>query len=284
MNYLEYRERITHGTFDFPFAFYAVGPQHPRYNMVYHWHAEYELIRVVAGRLHLTVDGEIYTVNSGDFMAITGGSLHCGAPENCEYECIVFDMDVVAGGVRRPELSAILSRQRQIARQFPPDAAGAVACAQSMFEEMAARRSGYQLAVVGALYSFLGEIVRGEYYQPRDTVSAGGRWRIGRLKAVLGYIQLNYHENITLHDLAEQAGMNSHYFCRFFRDMTGKTPIEYLNYYRVECACERLAASSESITDIALACGFNDLSYFIKVFKKYKGTTPSGYLQRTCGV
>lgn len=285
MNYLEYRERITHGTFDFPFGFYAVGPNHPRYNMVYHWHAEYELLRVVAGRLHLTVDGAKYTLCPGELMVITGGSLHSGSPDVCEYECIVFDMDVVAGSgsVRHPEVASILGRQRQIVQRVPQGALAAMACAERMFSEMATHRDGHQLAVVGALYSFLGEVVRGGLYQQQDTVSAGGRWRLGQLKAVLGHIQVNYHENLTLADLAACAGMNSNYFCRFFRDMTGKTPIEYLNYYRVECACERLAASSDSITEVAMACGFNDLSYFIKVFKKFKGVTPSGYLQRACG-
>ena len=50
-----------------------------------------------------------------------------------------------------------------------------------------------------------------------------------------------------------------------------------MNYYRIECACEQLRTTGDSVTDIAYRCGFNDLSYFIKTFRHYKGTTPKSY-------
>ena len=63
--------------------------------------------------------------------------------------------------------------------------------------------------------------------------------------------------------------------------MTRRSPIDYLNYYRIETACLRLSSTEESITDIAYGCGFNDLSYFIKIFKKYKGVSPRKYRTET---
>lgn len=80
---------------------------------------------------------------------------------------------------------------------------------------------------------------------------------------------------LTLGNLAEAADMSPKYFCRFFSEMTGKTPIEYLNYYRIECAAEQLLYTDDLVTDIALNCGYNDLSYFVKTFKKYKSQTPN---------
>ena len=62
--------------------------------------------------------------------------------------------------------------------------------------------------------------------------------------------------------------------------MTGKTPIEYLKDYRVERAARKLLGSDMPITQIAYTCGFNDLSYFIKTFKKIKGCTPKNYRKR----
>ena len=50
-----------------------------------------------------------------------------------------------------------------------------------------------------------------------------------------------------------------------------------MNYYRIECACERLTLTDKSVTEIAFACGFNDMSYFSRVFKQLKGTTPTAY-------
>ena len=82
---------------------------------------------------------------------------------------------------------------------------------------------------------------------------------------------------LTLGNLAEAADMSPKYFCRFFTEMTGKTPIEYLNYYRIECAAEQLLYTDDLVTDIALNCGYNDLSYFVKTFKKYKAQTPKQF-------
>ena len=61
------------------------------------------------------------------------------------------------------------------------------------------------------------------------------------------------------------------------KEMTRKSPVEYLNTYRVEKAARKLITSDISVTDVAFACGFNDLSYFIKTFKAYKGVTPAKF-------
>lgn len=87
---------------------------------------------------------------------------------------------------------------------------------------------------------------------------------------MIRYISERYQNPIALGELAEQCGMNSNYFCRAFKEFTGITPVEYLNFYRVESACERILKAEESITEIAFLCGFNDFSYFIKVFKNLK--------------
>ena len=71
--------------------------------------------------------------------------------------------------------------------------------------------------------------------------------------------------------------MSPKYFCAFFKNMTKKSPVEYLNSYRVERAARKLLNSDLSVTDIAFSCGFNDLSYFIKTFKAEKGVTPAKF-------
>lgn len=103
--------------------------------------------------------------------------------------------------------------------------------------------------------------------------------RLNSLKEVLAYISENYSGNITLESLSKIAGMNPKYFCRYFKGMTERTPIDYLNYYRIESACEMLSFRDISIKEAAISCGFNDESYFIKAFKKYKGITPKQFTQ-----
>ena len=57
------------------------------------------------------------------------------------------------------------------------------------------------------------------------------------------------------------------------------SPIDYLNSYRIERSCYQLLTTNLSVTEIAFENGFNDLSYFIKTFRKYKGTTPKKYMK-----
>ena len=59
--------------------------------------------------------------------------------------------------------------------------------------------------------------------------------------------------------------------------MTGRSPIDYLNVYRVEMARGKLLYGDESVTQVALTCGYNDVSYFTKMFHRYTGVTPLNY-------
>ena len=104
--------------------------------------------------------------------------------------------------------------------------------------------------------------------------------RIVQLKQVVEFIEKNYASPITLQELSASVSMSPKYFCRFFSEMTHQTPMDYLNRQRIEQACCQLATTDDSITEIAYRNGFNDLSYFIRTFKKYKGITPGKYKRR----
>ncbi len=71
--------------------------------------------------------------------------------------------------------------------------------------------------------------------------------------------------------------MSPKYFCHFFKQMTQYTPIEYLNRRRIEAACYRILSGWQSMTELTYECGFSDLSYFIRVFKRIVGVTPKQY-------
>lgn len=71
--------------------------------------------------------------------------------------------------------------------------------------------------------------------------------------------------------------MNPQYLCRIFKQITSLSPIDYVNYLRIEQACTLLTTTTMPIIEIALDCGFNDCSYFARVFQKRKGVAPSEY-------
>lgn len=102
-----------------------------------------------------------------------------------------------------------------------------------------------------------------------------------RLSPALEYIYEHYHELISLEDLAAQLSVTEQYTCTLFKQTLGFRPMEYVNKFRIGKARRLLTDEPElSIAEIALRVGYEDLSYFIKMFKRYHGTTPRKYREQ----
>ena len=99
---------------------------------------------------------------------------------------------------------------------------------------------------------------------------------------LLDKIEREYSRKITLAELSEIAQINEKYLCRFFKEFTGQTPIDYINRLRVDRACYEMTVNKLNVTETAYECGFNELSYFSKCFKKYKGVSPGQYRSEFC--
>lgn len=99
------------------------------------------------------------------------------------------------------------------------------------------------------------------------------------IKKAIQYISLHFSEPLTLEEVARQVHLNAAYFSTMFKHSTGSSFKEYLNMVRIEESKRLLANSDYTIIDIAIAAGFEDQSYFSKVFKKYTGLTPRQYRQ-----
>lgn len=97
------------------------------------------------------------------------------------------------------------------------------------------------------------------------------------IKKAISYIATNFFKSITLEDVANFVHLNSSYFSTKFKQSTGSSFKEYLNLVRIEESKRLLANTDYSVIDIAVATGFEDQSYFSKVFKKYTGLTPKQY-------
>ena len=278
MHYLDYNEQIHHRTGDFPLAHYPVDMRHERYRMPMHWHREAELIRVREGALRLYIDDQEALARAGDLALIAEGVIHGGEPENCVYECAVFDAGALLGAepcaraLRGLSNRSLLLERGVLARD--ENLSGAVG---RLFGRCAAGVEENALGITGALYECYYGLSRNREAAALDAPASRFVRKAEQLKPALEYIETHYGQPISLEALARLTGMSPKYFCRFFRTIVHRSPIDYVNYYRVECATHFLAASDMTVAEIAQRCGYNDSSFFIKQFRKYKGTTPSRY-------
>ncbi len=91
------------------------------------------------------------------------------------------------------------------------------------------------------------------------------------------YISLNYRHKFTLDDIARHVFLSRSYLSGIFKAETGKTLSYYINEVRIEKSKALLCETLLSLLDIALLCGFEDQSYFSKVFKAIEGVAPKDY-------
>lgn len=282
MHYLDYNEKKQHGTDDFPLEYYYINEQNLPNRMPFHWHKEIELIYILEGELRLYLDEQEYLATPGDLIYISEGVIHGGESSNCIYECLVFDLKPLLMNTHatRRTLRKVELNQIQINQHFNDSFPELLQCVKQLFSSVHKKIPGWELSVLGSLFEFYGIILQNEYYQPMDYINHTNG-KLYHLKPVLEYIEANYPYPITLKTLSHIAGMSPKYFCRFFYAAIHRTPIDYLNYYRIDRACHLMETEDISISEAAYRCGFNDSNYFSRVFKKYKNYTPKQYMKHT---
>jgi len=98
-----------------------------------------------------------------------------------------------------------------------------------------------------------------------------------RMGNVMAFILAESHRNVHLKEVADVANLSKEAFCRFFKDRTGKTFTGFVNELRIHKSCHLLRETDFSISQIAYQCGFQNLSYFNRAFRKYIQNTPKSY-------
>ena len=278
-----YNELEQRGTADFPIEFYHLDKGHTRYQMSSHWHSEVEIIRILDGTLKVRLNKTEYTAQKGDIFFINPETVHSATPYDCVYECIVMHIDFLCLDTYSCSffIESILNHDYTILEYRPDDNSEFHNSVNEIFDALKNKSSGYKFRVIAALYKTLGIVVDEHTYSKSSMGNTlSNDKNIPKLKKVLTFIRTNHSSQITLKEMADTTSMSIKYFCSFFKDMTGKTPVEYLNEYRIERAAQALLSSDRSVTDVAYSCGFNDLSYFIKTFKRIKGISPGGFRKK----
>jgi AraC-like DNA-binding protein len=277
---MAYNEIEQRGSTDFPFAFFWVDKNHSRYSMVSHWHTEFELVRVVEGEFHITLNNKLYIAKKGDIIFINSETVHHGNPIECIYECIVFHADFLysANFDCLSFIKNVIDCEYMINEFFTVGSGKSYDALNEIFEQIKSNSQMCKFRVISAFYKFFATVYDEKLY----TVNVGNNTNasdksIIMLKTILSFLRDNYDQPISLETLSHTINKSPKYVGAFFKHMTGKTPIEYLTEYRIEKAARKLRLTDMSVTDIAFSSGFSDLSYFIKTFKRIKDISPGKY-------
>lgn len=146
-----------------------------------------------------------------------------------------------------------------------------------VFERMIAaynvRKPYYETVCGGYLLSLLGIVMRSATEQQRRLENH----KNDRLDNVINYMNENFDQQVDLNKYSEMCYVSQSRFLHMFKDYTGFSPYKFHLKIRVERAMELLIYTSMSVDEISGLVGFNDCSYFCRVFKKFTGHTPLYY-------
>jgi YesN/AraC family two-component response regulator len=186
--------------------------------------------------------------------------------------------DLVLLDLMMPVLDGFAVLQAMRERESTRDVPVIVLSAQILTaQDMARLQQGVAAILAKGIFTSAEVLAQVETALNRSKHLSGEAQRV--VRQAMAYIHEHYAEPMSRSDLAAHAGISERHLTHCFRQETGLTPITYLNRYRIHQACALLKQGDMNITEVALAVGFSDSSYFARVFREDVGVSPHAYLR-----
>ncbi|MEK5406698.1 AraC family transcriptional regulator [Paenibacillus sp. FSL W8-0439] len=299
---------IQHGHPEFPIQYYV----DELYTFLdrrvpLHWHFEPQFYVAMGGIVRVQIGSHTVTLNVGDGIFINGNTLHgfeqINEMDMCECPNIIFSAELIAPHssiMFQKYMKPILTDQNLPYIIFTSDIPWNNGILKKLFsifdllqqygaessfgpfpklnfETCNPHESCFELQVQCLLNQIWQTIVLNFEEIPKLKLDKRDLQYQVRLQHMVSYIEFNYKKTITLLDISTSANISKSEASRVFQSYMHCSPIEFLLRHRIEAAKRLLSMTDYSIQDISMECGFNNTSYFNKVFKKKVGMTPKQY-------
>jgi AraC-like DNA-binding protein len=246
---------------------------HYEENQSHHYHDgrnAYGFVHLLSGALEYTFnDGRVLTVKAGDLTLLKPTDAYvvkCLAL--CHHYTVNFLID--ESSVQGEFLHTLLHSQKtpQISRQSPQNSFADIL--ENLCDVWAQKQTGYPIYSISLLYKLFYRFLQTQIPYLHDK-------NYDKIKCATEYIDAHWNESFTLSDLAKLCYMSPVHLRHLFEQVYKISPMEYRNSLRLLHAKDYLGQEHFSITEIAEKCGFSDVNYFSRFFKKNTGISPSKY-------
>lgn len=235
-------------------------------NFLMHWHENIEILCFTEGRCTVLCDTIPVEVSAGDIAIVNSCALHHlrALTPYCRYYCLIVDktfcndFKIPVGEMNlRMKITDEISVNHII----------------NIVQEMKEKAPYYKTIVKAEVLQLLSRLYRNE--TDNELISALQIHPLDMVRKGITFIRQHYCEELSVDDICGHVGFSKYYFCRNFKRITGKTVVNYINFLRCDHARRLLMTGQCNVSESAERCGFHNMSYFTKTYKKQFGILPS---------
>ncbi|WP_429470697.1 AraC family transcriptional regulator [Neobacillus sp. B4I6] len=278
-------QKVSNNNILFPFSFIYRDTKSPQKELSDHIHDYYEIVYVYSGKGTFFIDDNFYDMRQGDVFLIPNDTIHRAMPDKDEpvtstiiffsptliYNILIDDafsflnLFERAKKVKNFNIALPQDNQKKMEEQL-----------LKIYQEMENNQLGNKHASLLIVHQIILDLFRAHTDNKQHLIERntyGPEW----VKEILVYINSNISQPLNLTELASQALVSTSHFSRVFKQTTGMGLTVYLNSKRIIKAKELLLETNHSVSYIAEICGFESMTHFHRIFKKYINITPASF-------
>jgi len=257
-----------------------------QFNFAAHWHEEVEMVVVNGKSARIGVNNHIFNLEYGDVLLIKPGDIHCFLPGTDHLTIILFRLELLTGSFTTERETQDLGELFNKTTVIPCSLCHEKNLGKyidALVNEEKDQQTGYRWLMVARLYDLIVHMLRTKAPINEELTSG---WpctpskKFEFLESVCEYLEEHYAEPIKLDQVAEHIKFSKFHVCKLFKEIKGITLMEYLNHFRIIKSEWALLFREESILDIAIGHGFNNVNSYNRLFKKYNDCTPSEFRKK----
>lgn len=258
-------ERHIHNDLKFPLIFHRDTLARSNMEVYTHYQENIELLFVLEGELAVTINEKTLFAQAGQIVIILPDELHTikAVSQVSVYDCLIPDTECLRSwgldltGITFPKAV----HNQDLADYFAV-----------LYKEMSETAPYYKAAAMSTMVAIMTALFR--RYAVSTFIPQSTPQSLEVIKLAIEWLKAHAFEECSTDQLAAAIGYSKSYICHRFKEVTGVTAVDYRNLLRCEQARKLLLAGS-NVSEAALAVGFQNLSYFTKIYQKHRGILPS---------
>lgn len=255
--------------------------RYPDYAALCHWHDDIELIYVLSGKMDYQINGETVGLSVGDGLFVNARQLHFGFSRErneCIFICVLLHPLMLCATEFMAEtfVNPVIQNQGMpwlLLKKGVPWQENVNQSIVKLYE--ASRKETPQLLIQSLFCQIWDALYRGMPEQRTNSIRQSGDQMV--IQEMIRFIDRHFAESLSIAQIAAAGHVSPSKCYHLFHDYLHQTPVEYMTRLRLEKSIDLMKETDQSLTEIALSCGFSGASYYSEMFRRYYGCKPSHY-------